>query len=93
MLYETTITELFPDPAKLVVGGLHDRGYIYVDNRPKGILSRGENCMDMPLSVRSEQWYSAAEFACFCTVECRFSKLPRRKVHLIGHIHKVSQPP
>lgn len=31
VLYETTIPEMFRQPDKLETGGLHDRGYVFLD--------------------------------------------------------------
>ena len=51
MLYETGIDKLFTDPAKLEIAEIHDRAYIFVNQEPKGVLSRSENVKSMPLSV------------------------------------------
>ena len=50
MLYETNIVKMFTDPAELNVPTLHDRGYVFVNEEPRGILSRAENVATMPLS-------------------------------------------
>ena len=49
-MYETVIDELYSDPAKLVIQGLHDRAYVYVDGNRQGILSRMGNINSMPMS-------------------------------------------
>ena len=51
MLYETGIDKLFTDPAKLEIAEIHDRAYIFVNQEPRGVLSRSENVKSMPLSV------------------------------------------
>lgn len=51
VLYQTSIPKLFPDPAKLEIIGLHDRGYVFVNKMPQGILSRAEGVTSMPLTV------------------------------------------
>lgn len=51
MLYETTIDKLYSDPVKLQIKEIHDRAYIYVNRQPRGILSRTENVISMPLSL------------------------------------------
>ena len=51
MLYETVIDKLYTDPAQLEIVGIHDRAYIFVNKEPRGILSRAENVISMPLSV------------------------------------------
>ncbi|XP_059090616.1 beta-galactosidase-like [Tigriopus californicus] len=52
VFYETAITEMFTDPAELQVNDLHDRANIYVNQEFVGILSRGEDCLTFPISVR-----------------------------------------
>ena len=52
MFYEHHVTELFTDPAKLEIPGLHDRGYVFIDQSPVGILSRGQDIFSMPISIR-----------------------------------------
>ncbi len=51
--YETKISSLFSDPAKLQVSkeGIHDRAYVFVNREPRGILSRAEGIFSMPLST------------------------------------------
>ena len=51
LMYETSIKQLFSDPAKLEILNVHDRAYIYVNKEPRGILSRGEKVTSMPLTV------------------------------------------
>lgn len=51
VLYQTTIKQLFTDPAKLEITGVHDRAYIFLDQKPQGILSRAEGVSSMPLST------------------------------------------
>ena len=40
MVYETEIGSLQPDPVLLSVPGLRDRGTVFVDSKPVGVLSR-----------------------------------------------------
>ena len=51
LMYETSIKQLFSDPAKLEILNVHDRAYIYVNKEARGILSRGEKVTSMPLTV------------------------------------------
>ena len=51
LLYETELDRLFSDPAKLEILGVHDRAYIFLNHQPKGILSRAEEVLSMPLTV------------------------------------------
>jgi hypothetical protein len=50
VLYETDIVKMFTDPAELNIPAMHDRGYVFVNEEPRGILSRVENVATMPLS-------------------------------------------
>ena len=40
MVYETEVSSLQPDPVLLSVPGLRDRGTVFVDSKPVGVLSR-----------------------------------------------------
>ena len=51
VLYQTTIKDHFTDPALLEIKGLHDRGYIYIDENFRGILSRMSGIHSMPISA------------------------------------------
>jgi len=56
VLYETTVKDLFRDPAKLSVKGISDRGYVFVDGQgPVGILDRQTNILEMPISISPGQ--------------------------------------
>ncbi|GAU98931.1 hypothetical protein RvY_10003 [Ramazzottius varieornatus] len=51
VLYRTKIPGRFRDPAKLSIPGLRDRGIVFVDQEPRGILSRTQLTYDMPIIV------------------------------------------
>ena len=51
VLYETTVKFLTPDPTKLEILGIHDRGYIYINGIRQGILSRMNSITSMSLSI------------------------------------------
>ena len=53
LIYETKIKNEFSDPALLEVKGIHDRGYVYLNNEFQGILSRMSEITSMPLSTTS----------------------------------------
>ena len=55
MIYETRITELHTDPVLLQVPGIRDRGYVYVDDIPMGILSRSEGISSLPIQIQPGQ--------------------------------------
>ncbi|XP_043240588.1 beta-galactosidase-like [Amphibalanus amphitrite] len=52
VLYSHNVTGVQPDPVLLNVTGLRDRGYVFVDGAQVGILSRGENIYQLPVSVQ-----------------------------------------
>jgi len=59
MIYETKISDhRQTDPVLLSVPGLRDRGYIFLDYHPKGILSRIEDIYSLPLQVLPNQTLS-----------------------------------
>ena len=51
VLYSHNVTGAQPDPVLLDVTGLRDRGYVFVDGVPTGILSREEDIYQLPVSV------------------------------------------
>ena len=51
VLYETTVKFLTPDPTKLEILGIHDRGYIYINGIRQGLLSRMNSISSMSLSI------------------------------------------
>ena len=51
VLYETTVKFLTPDPTKLEILGIHDRGYIFINGIRQGILSRMNSITSMSLSI------------------------------------------
>merc|ERR1712113_1174914 len=55
MIYSTEIPKLFTDPALLEVAGLRDRGYVFLDEQPVGILSRSEQIFSLPLQTQVGQ--------------------------------------
>lgn len=55
MAYETTITARPSDPALLQIPGLRDRGYIYVDDEHRAILSRGDGSYSTLVALRTKQ--------------------------------------
>ena len=52
VLYSHNISGQYPDPVQLNVTGLRDRGYVFVDGKPVGVLSRGDNQYQMTISVK-----------------------------------------
>ena len=40
VIYETDINDLVTNPVELSVPGLRDRGTVFVDHKPAGVLSR-----------------------------------------------------
>ncbi|XP_013783507.1 beta-galactosidase-like isoform X1 [Limulus polyphemus] len=55
MVYSTVVTFITTDPAVLNVPGLHDRGYIFVEKKFMGVLSRSERICSLPLQVKQDQ--------------------------------------
>jgi len=56
VVYQTLVTDLFKDPAKLSVPGIRDRGYVFVGGwGPVGILDRMSDITYIPLSIRPGQ--------------------------------------
>ncbi|OWA50335.1 Beta-galactosidase [Hypsibius exemplaris] len=62
VLYRTVVQGRFRDPAKLSIAGipgftpgLRDRGIVFVDQKPVGILSRTEQISDMSLFIAPNQ--------------------------------------
>eukprot|EP00092_Neocalanus_flemingeri_P024878 GFUD01026976.1.p1 GENE.GFUD01026976.1~~GFUD01026976.1.p1 ORF type:complete len:678 (+),score=151.84 GFUD01026976.1:30-2036(+) len=51
MIYETQISRLQTDPVILNVPGIRDRGTVFIDYRPVGILSRSEKFYSLPLQI------------------------------------------
>ena len=47
--YSVSVTWRPPQPAVLAVPGVRDRGYVWLDGRPAGVLSRAENALSLPL--------------------------------------------
>ncbi|CAG0887731.1 unnamed protein product [Darwinula stevensoni] len=51
-VYYETVVDIHPtDPAILNVSEVHDRGYVFVGDKPVGILSRESNSYSMPISI------------------------------------------
>ena len=55
MIYETVVDTLQTDPVLLDVPGLRDRGTVFIDQRPVGVLSRTEQIFSLPLQVSPGQ--------------------------------------
>ncbi|XP_023235780.1 beta-galactosidase-like isoform X2 [Centruroides sculpturatus] len=53
--YSTLIKIIPTDPILLNVPGLHDRGYIFIDNKFCGIISRQMNIFSLPLKIMRGQ--------------------------------------
>ncbi|XP_037080496.1 beta-galactosidase-like [Pollicipes pollicipes] len=51
VLYSHTVAGVHSDPVLLNVTGLRDRGYVFVNGRPAGTLSRSEDIYQMPVTV------------------------------------------
>ncbi|KAG0436340.1 hypothetical protein HPB47_018005, partial [Ixodes persulcatus] len=55
MIYYTKISFRPRDPAVLHIPGLRDRGYVYVENEYKGLLSRMDNIYDVLVPIKKGQ--------------------------------------
>ncbi|CAN7940128.1 unnamed protein product, partial [Ixodes hexagonus] len=55
MIYSTKIAFRPRDPAVLHIRGLRDRGYVYVNNEYKGLLSRTDNVYDILVPIKKGQ--------------------------------------
>ena len=55
MLYETEVADLQTDPVLLSIEGLRDRGTVFVDHKPAGVLSRSGQMFSLPVQVRPGQ--------------------------------------
>ncbi|XP_077518777.1 beta-galactosidase-like [Amblyomma americanum] len=55
VLYDTWVSFLPRNPGALSVPGLHDRGYVYVDDIYQGVISRMDNVHDIMVSVTNGQ--------------------------------------
>ena len=51
MVYDTEVAGLHTDPVLLNIPGLRDRGTVFVDQKPVGVLSRREQIFSLPLQV------------------------------------------
>jgi len=51
MMYETHIPTLQTDPVLLNIPGIRDRGTVFINERPVGVLSRSEQIFSLPLQV------------------------------------------
>ena len=51
MIYTSQVDKLQTDPVVLHVPGVRDRGYVFVDDQPSGVLSRSEQIFSLPLQV------------------------------------------
>lgn len=49
--YSVLVDFIPTDPALLSIPGLHDRGYVFVEEEFRGILSRQQNALSLPLQV------------------------------------------
>ncbi|KAK7075800.1 Beta-galactosidase-1-like protein [Halocaridina rubra] len=58
VLYETTITFRTSDPARLTISDIHDRGYVFVDERFVGMVSREAEMYDLALQSLPNQTLS-----------------------------------
>ncbi|KAF0288395.1 Beta-galactosidase [Amphibalanus amphitrite] len=52
--YSAEVTWKPPQPAVLSVPGVRDRGYVWLDGRPVGVLSRAESAFSIPLLAAKE---------------------------------------
>jgi hypothetical protein len=50
VLYENLINKIYSDPAVLSIATLNDRGYVFVNQEFRGIFSRSQSIVTMPLS-------------------------------------------
>ena len=50
VLYENLINKIYTDPAVLSIATLNDRGYVFVNQEFRGIFSRSQSIVTMPLS-------------------------------------------
>ncbi|KAB7503455.1 Beta-galactosidase [Armadillidium nasatum] len=55
VVYSTRIPYLLPDPARLSIENIHDRGYVYVDEDFVGIVSREQELYDLPFYGKINQ--------------------------------------
>ncbi|EEC01299.1 beta-galactosidase, putative, partial [Ixodes scapularis] len=55
MIYYTKISFRPRDPALLRIPGLRDRGYVYVENEYRGLLSRMDNVYDILVPIKKGQ--------------------------------------
>ncbi|XP_075738352.1 beta-galactosidase-like isoform X1 [Rhipicephalus microplus] len=55
VLYDTFLSFLPRDPGRLSVPGLRDRGYVYVNDRYQGVISRMDNVFDIMVSISKDQ--------------------------------------
>jgi len=53
ILYTTTLQGKFMDPAILSVPGIHDRGYVFLDGSPVGVVMREDTVTSLPLMAVS----------------------------------------
>ncbi|XP_068224951.1 beta-galactosidase-like [Palaemon carinicauda] len=58
VLYETVIPFRTPDPARLTISDVHDRGYVFVDQHYVGMVSREAKLFDVPLQSLPNQTLS-----------------------------------
>lgn len=58
VLYETIIPFRTPDPARLTISDIHDRGYVFVDQHYVGVVSREASLFDLPLQSLPNQTLS-----------------------------------
>lgn len=55
VLYEHRIDHITTNPVQLEIQGLHDRGYVYVNEELQGILSRSESIFTIPITITKGQ--------------------------------------
>ncbi|XP_037568827.2 beta-galactosidase [Dermacentor silvarum] len=58
MIYETVVTSDFVAPSILKVDGIRDRGYVYVNDVFRAVVSRADKALDVVLEVKSGQTLS-----------------------------------
>ncbi|XP_071541373.1 beta-galactosidase-like [Panulirus ornatus] len=51
ILYKTVLPFRIPDPARLSINNVHDRGYVFVDDQYVGLVSREQKLYDLAVSA------------------------------------------
>uniref|UniRef100_A0A0P4WBE4 Beta-galactosidase n=2 Tax=Scylla olivacea TaxID=85551 RepID=A0A0P4WBE4_SCYOL len=55
VVYQTVLPFRIADPARLTLGDIHDRGYVFVDTKFAGMVSREQNMYDLAIYARPNQ--------------------------------------